>query len=449
MQESSLTKGPVLSTLLRFSAPYLIVCFLQQLYGMADLLIAGQFYQADIVTAVSVGSQFMHMVTAVIIGLTMGSTVMISRSVGEQDHEKTSLALGNTVTLFLILSGILTVLLFCLKDSILDWMSVPLEAYEACGQYLLLCFLGIPIITAYNIITCMYRGIGDSVTPAWFVAAACIINIVLDFVFMGVFDLHAQGAALATVLAQFGSVIFALVWLKRKPLGFEISRATLKLNKKMCRSLIGIGLPIACQDGFIQIAFLVITAIGNQRGLTDAAAIGIVEKLVSFFFLVPSAISQSLSAMAGQNVGAGRLDRAYLALKDSIGLCLGYSVLFIAVSLFAGKWMISLFIHDSAVIEAGYVYLSAYCFDMLGVSFHFNMSSYFCAFKKSMVSFIQNFLSVILFRVPGAWAASVLFPSTLLYMGMAAPAGSVFQALFCVIYFLCNKKNFLPEGKTA
>lgn len=445
MNENSLTRGPVLQTLLRFSGPYLIVCFLQQLYGMADLFVAGQYYQADIVTAVSVGSQFMHMVTAVIIGLTMGSTVMISRSVGEQNRKKTSLALGNTVTLFLGLSIVLTIVMLLLKDSILVWMSVPPEALQECGMYLTICFLGIPVITSYNIITCMYRGIGDSVTPAWFVFAACLINIALDFFFMGVLNWHAQGAAAATVIAQFGSVVFALIWLKLHPLDFEVSRETLKPNKKMCSSLIGIGLPIACQDGFIQIAFLIITAIGNSRGLTDAAAIGITEKLVSFFFLVPSALSQSLSALAGQNVGAARYDRAYEALKDSVSICLGYSFFFIAVSLLFGKWMVSLFIDDSAVVQQGAVYLSSYCFDMLGVSFHFNMSSYFCAFKKSMISFVQNFLSVILFRIPLAWLASVLFPATLLYMGMAAPAGSAFQAIFCVLYFVLHKKTFLPD----
>ncbi|WP_304683717.1 MATE family efflux transporter [Ileibacterium valens] len=441
----NLTKGPIASSLFQFALPYLITIFLQQLYGLADLFIAGQFDGTQVSAAISIGSQFMHMVTVVIIGLSMGTTVMVSRWMGAQDFKKASRSAGNTLTLFLGVSIALSIILLMSSDLIVTFLHIPADSIDECLKYLRICLAGIPVITAYNLVSCICRGCGDSVSPTIFVLAACILNIGLDVVFVGPMNMDASGAAWGTLLAQFFSVIIALTFLKRHPLPIQLRKEDFKPDPETMKSLLSIGVPIACQDGFIQVAFLIITMIGNMRGLTDAAAIGIVEKIISFLFMVPSALSQSLSAFAAQNIGAAKYGRAMQSLKISCITAVGYGALVVLLAWIAGAWMISLFIKDSQVVEAGAAYFRSYSFDTLGVGIHFCMASYFCAYQKSMISFIQNALSVILFRIPLAWLASIYFPQSLFWMGLAAPIGSLFQAVFCLVYFRRHLSLWNPK----
>ena len=171
--EKDLTKGSVLQNILYFSLPYLFAYFLQTLYGMADLFIVGQFEGVASTTAVSIGSQVMHMLTVMIVGLAMGTTVCIGRAVGAGDRRQAAAVTGNTVTLFLGLSLVLTAGLLACVRPIVAVMSTPAEAAEGTARYLTICFLGIPCITAYNILSAIFRGLGDSRSPLAFIAVAC------------------------------------------------------------------------------------------------------------------------------------------------------------------------------------------------------------------------------------------------------------------------------------
>ena len=152
---------------------------------MADLFIIGQFEGKASTTAVAVGSQVMHMLTVMIVGLAMGTTVSIGQAVGCGDRKRASACTGNTVTLFLGLSLVLTAALLCLRRPIVALLSTPVEAVEGTVAYLTACFIGIPFITAYNILSSIFRGLGDSKSPMYFIAVACAANIGLDFLFMG------------------------------------------------------------------------------------------------------------------------------------------------------------------------------------------------------------------------------------------------------------------------
>ena len=286
--ERDLTTGSVFQNILYFSLPYLLSYFLQTLYGMADLFIIGQFNGIDSTTAVSIGSQVMHMLTVMIVGLAMGSTVTIGRAVGAKDREKASLIIGNTATLFMAVAAGITLLLLVLVEPIVSMMSTPAEAAEGTVRYLTVCFAGIPFITAYNIISAVFRGLGDSKSPMYFIAAACAANIALDYLFIGLLGLGPTGAALGTTLAQTISVVIALSVIRRRKTGLSLSRDALRPRREIMGPVLKIGVPVALQDGFIQIAFIVITIIANRRGLADAAAVGIVEKFIGMVFLVPS-----------------------------------------------------------------------------------------------------------------------------------------------------------------
>lgn len=434
--KKNLTSGSVLKNVVVFSLPYLLSYFLQTLYGMADLFIVGQFNSTESITAVSIGSQVMHMLTVMIVGLAMGTTVTIGHSVGADDSKSASKYVGNTVTVFMLGSVVLMVLLVVFVKPIVSVMSTPDEAVSGTISYLTICFIGIPFITAYNIISSIFRGLGDSKSPMYFIAVACVCNIGLDYLFIGTFGMGAAGAALGTTLSQTVSVIISLIYIRKKDTGIHLVKQELRPERKVIGNILKIGFPVALQDGFIQISFLIITIIANRRGLTDSAAVGIVEKIISVLFLIPSSMLSSVSALASQNIGAGKPKRAKQTLyyAMSIAVLIG-SIIAVAVQ-FAAPQIVGIFEENPDVITAGSQYLKSYVFDCILAGVHFCMSGYFCAIEKSGVSFLHNFLSIVLARVPIAYFASKMFANTLYPMGFAAPIGSLVSVIICVAAFI-------------
>lgn len=262
--QKNLTQGSILKNIVLFSLPYLLSYFLQTLYGMADLFLAGQFNGAAVISAVSIGSQVMHMLTVIIVGLAMGGTVLIGQAVGARDTKRTSKVTGNTITLFLIFSVIATIILLATCRGIVSLVSTPPESVDQTVAYLKICFFGIPFIVAYNVIASIYRGMGDS-----------------------------------------------------KSHSLKLTKNDFKIDQAVMSAILKNGLSVACQDGFIQISFIVITIIANRRGVNVAAAVGIVEKIICFLFLIPSSMLSSISAIAAQNIGAGYQDRAHTLLQSS------------------------------------------------------------------------------------------------------------------------------------
>lgn len=433
--EKNLTSGSVFKSVVSFSLPFLLSYFLQTLYGLADLFIIGLFCEVESTTAVSVGSQVMHMLTVVVVGLAMGSTVMIGRAVGAGDKKQAARFIGNTVTLFTLASAVLTAVLLLSAGAIVAAVATPPEAVEQTRTYLMICFAGTPFIVAYNIISSIFRGMGDSKSPMYFVAVACAVNIALDCLFIGGLGMGAAGAALGTVLAQTVSVLAALIFIRKKPTGIHLSKGDFRLDREITRDLLKIGVPVAMQDGCIQIAFLVITAIANSRGLHDAAAVGIVEKIIGILFLIPSSMLSSVSALAAQNVGAQKHDRARLVLRYAVGICTAWGLLCIVVMELVPSVFVGLFTDNAAVTEMGTQYLRGYVFDCLFAGIHFCFSGFFCAYGKSGYSFLHNIISITCARIPLAYAASALFPDTLLPMGIATALGSVVSVVICVILY--------------
>ena len=445
--EIDLTRGSVVRNMLRFSVPYLIASFLQTFYGMADLFIAGQFNGADVITAVSVGSQVMHMLTVIIVGLAMGATVTISHAVGAKNRKVISKAVGNTVVVFLIVAAALTAVLLMNTGNIIHILSVPEVSVTSTRGYLIVCFIGVPFITAYNVIAAIFRGMGDSKRPMYFVAIAGVINVGLDYYLIGPLQMGATGAAIATVTSQAISVILALVVLCKSKFGISVQRKDFLPEKAVTGKIINVGLPIAAQDGFIQVSFMVITIIANRRGVDVAAAVGIVEKVISFLFLVPSAMLSTVSAITAQNAGAGLHERGRKTLFYGMGISVGMGAVFFIMCQFAATTILRMFAGGEAeVIRLGAQYLRTYSVDCMFASIHFCFSGYFTAYQKSIVSFLHNTASILLFRIPGAYLASVLFPASLYAMGLAAPAGSLFSAIICAVYYICRRKFFAGEA---
>ena len=449
--EKNLTTGSVFKNIVFFSLPYLLSYFLQTLYGMADLFIIGQFEGTASTTAVSIGSQVMHMLTVMIVGLAMGSTVSIGQSVGANDKKRAAVHIGNTVTLFLSLSVVLTVVLVLLVHPIVNIMSTPTEAVSGTAAYLTICFIGIPFITAYNIISSIFRGLGDSQSPMYFIAVACMANIGLDYLFMGAMRMGPAGAALGTTLAQAISVVFALVVILRRESGISVDKSHFKPKKPVMGNILKIGIPIAVQDGLIQVAFVIITIIANRRGLTDAAAVGIVEKIISFVFLVPSSLLSTVSALGAQNIGAHKPERAVATLRYAICIAVGFGLIVSGLVQVVAEPVVGLFTNDSAVQMAGGQYFRGYIWDCIFAGIHFSFSGYFCACEKSILSFLHNIIAIVLVRIPGVYLTSTLFPTTLFPMGLATATGSLLSVIICVIAFavLTHRGKQAQEGGLA
>lgn len=441
MERKDLTQGSILGNIATFSLPYMLSYFLQILYGLADLFITGQFCDVASITAVSNGAQVMYMFTVVIIGLAMGTTVHTARAVGANNQKRISLIIGNTTTMFLLLSFVLSAVLLAARGGIVHLLDTPQQAVEGAKNYLTICFAGIPCIVAYNIIASIFRGLGDSRSPMVFVAIACAVNIGLDYLFIGHLGLGPSGAALATTLSQTVSVVTALAAIRRHRSVLNVARSDFKPRKDILRDILQTGVPVALQDGFIQVAFIAITVIANKRGLDDAAAVGIVEKFIGLLFVVTSAMLSTVSAVSAQNIGAGKMDRARATMRYAMAISASFGAVCAVVLQFIPEAAVRIFTSDEEVVRLGGEYLKGYVWDCMLAGVHFCFSGFFTACGYSFISFIHNFLSIICARIPLSYLASVTYPDTLYPMGLASPAGSLLSIIICVGVYLWMSRH--------
>lgn len=309
-KENPFLEGSVFKTLIRFIIPVLGALILQAAYGAVDLLVVGWFGDATSISAVGTGSAFMQMITYIITSLAMGATVIIGQHIGEKKPKEAGNTVGTTIILFVIVGIILTILLEIFAGNIVEILQVPKDSFDKAVLYVRICSGGILVIIAYNVISSILRGVGNANLPLIFVGIACVVNILGDILFVGAFHMDVEGAALATVLAQFVSVIASISVLKRKSLPISFSLKQCKIYSVELKRILNVGVPIALQETTVQISFLVINSIVNDMGLMPSAGYGVAQKIVSFIVLVPSSIMQSVSAFVAQNIGAGKKDRA-------------------------------------------------------------------------------------------------------------------------------------------
>ncbi len=441
MRQNDLTQGSIAGNIFSFALPYMFAYFLQILYGLADLFVIGQYCGVDSTTAVSNGAQVMYFVTVVVIGLAMGTTVRIALAVGAKNKRMTARVVGNSATLFLLLSIVLAAGLLLFTSDIVRLLKTPAESIAGTEHYLFVCFAGVPFIVAYNLIASIFRGLGDTRTPMYFVAVACVVNIILDYLFIGYLGLGPMGAALGTTLSQTVSVVFAAFAIRRHWTLFDVKRADLRPQRNVLSALLKTGVPVALQDGFIQVSFIVIAVIANMRGLDDAAAVGIVEKFIGLLFIVPSAMLSTVSAVSAQNIGAGKPHRARQTLWLAMAITFGFGLVCALAVQFVPELAVRLFTANERVVAQGAEYLRSYAWDCALAGVHFCFSGYFTACGYSIVSFCHNVASIVTARVPLAYLFSMQYASTLYPMGWAAPIGSGVSVVICLVAYWFLRKR--------
>ena len=313
-----LTEGKILRSLMRFAVPVFFTLFLQALYGGVDLLVVGQFAQTVDVSGVATGSTLLSTLTMIITGLSMGITILVGEKIGQREPIEAGKVIGCGICLFAIFAGILTLFMVCGAEMLAHLLHAPTEAFEQTVMYIKVCGIGAIFSVSYNVLGAIFRGIGDAKTPLITVLIACIVNIVGDLLLVAVFHLGALGAAIATVAAQAVSVLVSLVFIRKKELPFHFSKEYLRFDKKRMGKELRLGAPVALQELFVGVSFLVIQAVVNSLGVVLSAGVGVAEKVCAFIMLVPSAYMQSMSAFVAQNMGAGNPQRAKKALHYSI-----------------------------------------------------------------------------------------------------------------------------------
>ena len=437
----SLTEGSVFKSLITFAIPILFSLFLQALYGGVDLLVVGRFAGTSDVSGVASGSNLLQTVTNVITGLAMGITILVGEKIGQKKPEEAGQAIGGGICLFLVFGILLMGIMMVFAEQISVLLHAPSEAFKETTAYIRICGAGSLFIVAYNVLSAVFRGIGDSQTPLLTVCIACVVNIVGDLVLVAGCHLGAAGAALATVLAQAVSVMISFVIVSKKELPFIMKRKDIRFHGKVIGKELRLGMPVAVQEFLVGMSFLVIQTIVNTLGVTASAGVGVAEKVCVFMMLVSSAFMQSMSAFTAQNRGAGKPERAKSALRCGMVTAFLTGAFMGTLAFFHGDVLSSLFSKDLEVIAASHSYLKAYGVDCFLTPFLFCFIGYFNGCEKTLFVMIQGLIGAFGVRIPIAYAMSKLAGATLFQIGLGTPASSATQIILCLIAFHYWKKK--------
>lgn len=443
--KSDFTQGSILGKLLPFMVPILGALVLQAAYGAVDLLVVGRFGTTSGLSAVSTGSQVLNLVTFVVTQFAMGITVLIARYIGEKKPQYIGPLIGGAAIIFAAIAVVLFIIMVAFSRPIAVLMQAPEEAVGLTSVYVRICGGGIFFIVAYNLLSAIFRGLGDSKSPLMFVAVACVVNIVGDLVLVAGLHLDAAGAAIATVFAQAVSVAFALVLLLKRQAAFTITKKDFRLNNH-CKRAMKIGLPLALQECLTQLSFLALCAFINRLGLEASSGYGVACKIVNFAMLIPSSLMQSMASFVSQNVGAGNEKRARQALFTGmgVGLVVGCVVFFFV--LFKGDILTGIFTTDAAVIQRGYEYLKGFALETIVTAVLFSMIGYFNGHDKTVWVMAQGLIQTLLVRLPLAYYMSIQPDASLTMIGLAAPAATVFGIILNVIYYIRINQKMRKES---
>lgn len=441
-KQNQFTEGKIMKPLLLFAIPVLFALFLQAMYGAVDLLIVGKFAASADVSAVSTGSQIMMTLTNLVSSFAMGTTVLLGQQIGSGMRKEGGKTVGTAIVLFGILAVIMSILLVLFAPQISQIMNAPTEAFDKTVGYVRICGGGMIVIVAYNLIGCIFRGLGDSKTPLLTVAIACVCNIAGDLLLCAGFKLGTEGAAIATVFAQVVSVVISFFLIRKKELPFEIHRQNIRLYGWNLRNMLKLGTPIALQDLLVSISFLIILAIVNSMGVIASAGVGVAEKVCAFIMLISSAFMQSISAFVAQNYGAGRMDRAKKALYGGIAVSFAIGVGMFFLSFFYGDILAGIFSSDAEVVAAAADYLKAYAIDCMFTAIFFCYIGFYNGIGMTKFVMLQGIIGAFCVRVPVSYFMSKRADASLFKIGLATPFSSVLQLVLCVGCYLVIRKRW-------
>lgn len=440
------TQGSISKKMIQFMLPILGALILQAMYGAVDLMVVGHFGTTAGISGVSTGSNVMNLVTFVITGLATGVTVLIGQYLGEKNPDKIGPLIGGAIALFTVMGVIFTVALTIFAEPLALLMQAPSQALNDTISYIRICGAGVIFIIAYNLISCIFRGMGDSKSPLLFVGIACVVNIFGDLFCVGVLHMNAAGAALATVAAQAVSVICSLIIIKKRKSVIALHKKDIRFGPYVTR-FVRIGFPIALQELLTQISFIFILVCINGLGLIASSGYGVASKLVSFVMLIPSSLMQSMASFVSQNVGARKEDRAKKAMVTGMafGCLIGVAVFLLII--FRGDIFCAIFSTDSQVITEGWNYLRGFALEAIVTSILFSYMGYFNGHGQTLWVMIQSICQSFIVRLPMTYIMAIQPNASLMYIGFAAPTATIFGIVLNTVFYIHMQKKMKTESQ--
>lgn len=426
---NDMTQGSVAKNLIFFSVPLCLSYFLQALYGSVDALIVGQFSNLGDVTGVTQGVQIINILTQGISGFSVGGTVLISRFSGAKRTQDLNETITTLFTLFAVAALGLTGVMFLCNDLIIRLMQIPAEAVVPMRQYLQICEIGIFFIFFYNCISAVLQALGDSRHPLLFVGIACIVNLVLDLLFVVLFHMGAFGAAVATVVSQITSVFLSILFLKKQQFSFDFKPSSFGFHRDKLKILLKLGIPYAAMRTAVSCSFAVVSGISNGYGLAASSAAGVVSKINNFATMPFTSLQIAVATMAGQNMGAGRLKRAQKTMFTGLAICyvVGGSV-FVLAQLFP-RQLLMIFSPNEEMLSVGENFLRFFSIEYLLMPFVYSIHGLMIASGHTWIPVLDGLLASVIFRVPVVMICSKFFGfpgvaigSSLAVLGAGIPA---------------------------
>lgn len=444
MNDNDFTQGSIPVKLIQFMLPILGALILQAMYGAVDIMIVGWFGTTAGISAVSTGSSIVNLVIFTVAGLSMGITVIIGRYLGEKKEYLVGKVIGGCISFFILLSIVIAILMLIFARSLAGLMQAPKEAIDLTVDYVRICGGGIIFIIAYNVISSIFRGLGNSRLPLIFVAIACVTNIIGDLLFVAIFHMNVVGAALATVMAQAVSVILSLMIIRREKLPFTVKRSDIRFNKEIF-GFLKVGTPIAFQEILTQISFLALCAFINRLGLDASSGYGVASKIVSFVMLVPGSLMQSMSSFVAQNVGAGKEKRAKEAMFTGMIIGASIGVIIGLIAFFKGDMLAYIFASNEKVVGCAADYLKGFSLEAVITCVLFSFIGYFNGHSQTLFVMSQGLAQSFLVRLPMSYFMSIQPNANLTMIGLAAPTATIFGIVINIVFFMIYNQKMKQE----
>lgn len=446
MNTNNLTEGSILKKLCLFAVPFFIANVLQSLYGAVDLFVVGRYCDAASVAAVSTGTQVTQIITSLVSGLTLGSTILVGKYMGMKNMERVKRMIGTSLSLFAIVSVVLTILMLVFERPLLQVLGTPEEAFTLTMQYVAICSWGIFFICGYNSICAILRGYGDSRHPMYFVGISCVLNIGLDFLLVKGFGMGVAGTAIATVASQGVSMLIALWFLRKNQFVFDFKINSFRIDGGLARELAGVGIPISFQEMMVRISFLYLMTVMNHCGVYAASIVGISSKYDVFAMLSATSMANALAAITAQNMGAGKPERARKSLWYGMSFALIVSCMFWVWAQISPESMIGLFSSDPEVISTGIPFFKSCSYDYICVAVVFCLNGYLNGRSKTVWTMVSCTFGALALRIPMVWYFGNHFADNLSMLGKIAPFVSGIMAVYTLVYVLYEGKNNERRG---
>lgn len=432
---NDLTEGSVARKLILFSIPLIGAYLLQSLYSMVDMLIVSRLAGTYSMSGVNIVAQVGQVVTGVAFGFLSGTTVIVAQYSGAGNKDAQQKAIETSFAFIFWLSVISTAVLLLLTDPLLKLLQTPQECYREARNYYVIYMAGTVFVFFYNAISSVLRGLGDSKNPLYFVIISTALNIALDLLLVGPLHMGAAGAALATIISQAISVVLSVIYLRKISFSFDFKPKSFRLDREELKQLFRLGTPVALQETLLNVSLVFLVAAANSLGVYESAAVGIGSKINVIFILPVCALNVALATMVGQNIGAGKMDRAMKATGLELLYSAVYSAVICAVMWVFSKELMMIFTEDPQTLAVGADYFKGHCWDyLLVMPFGYCFGGLFLGTGHSSYVAISNGIGALAARIP----LSFLLANYLgvVGLGLAYPISTLFTdlAYFC-FYF--------------